>query len=343
MLLILLALLLALVLSLGVYLHIDKIKSNRIATLILSKIPGGPGALDIVRQPLVTSPLSFYQDPYATSSDPRKRAYVTILYNEAYIPGALLLGYSLRKHGMLDLSVAQNMVLLYLHERLSKKAVALLKESGWDTRAVDHIPHPPGRPPFGRFMDAYTKLGIFELEEFEQVFYMDADTLVLRPFPEIWLYPVPLAACRDVRKVQGWLKNINGGILLLKPNRRLMQHMLEIAPVYEYNEMTAEQGLLDAYWAQVVTILPYTYNGQLGIRRMFPEVWEVLSKHVKIIHYTSIKPWEWHAPSSTPMERKLWWDMWMEMEVDRRRQGLKSLGDLGKATRLGLERHSSDA
>lgn len=37
------------------------------------------------------------------------------------------------------------------------------------------------------------------LEEYEQIFYMDADMLVVKPFPEIWSFPVPLAATRDVR------------------------------------------------------------------------------------------------------------------------------------------------
>jgi len=36
--------------------------------------------------------------------------------------------------------------------------------------------------------------------EFEQIFYMDADTLAYRAFPEIWSFPVASAASRDVRK-----------------------------------------------------------------------------------------------------------------------------------------------
>lgn len=83
------------------------------------------------------------------------------------------------------------------------------------------------------------------LEEFDQVFYMDADTLVHRPFHEIWSYPVPLAAARDVRMGHGWLPSINAGTLLLKPNKRVLEHMLEIAPIYKYNTVFAEQGLLN--------------------------------------------------------------------------------------------------
>ncbi|KAG8985515.1 hypothetical protein FRB94_004877 [Tulasnella sp. JGI-2019a] len=281
-------------------------------------------------QALVTSPLSFYSSPFSHSTNPSKRAYCTCLYDEGYVPGAILLGYSLKKHGMLDPAVAQNMVLLYTPGSLSIDSLEILKEGGWDAREVAQIPHPPGRPPAGNFMDQYTKLTLFELEEFEQIFYLDADTLVHRPFPEIWAYPVALAAARDVRMGHGWLDSINAGTLLLKPNRRVLKHMLEIAPIFKYNTVFAEQGLLNAYWAQAITLLPYAYNGQLGIKRVFPKIWEAFWKDVKIIHYTGVKPWEWHAETDMPAERELWWNVWAEMEDDRKRHGAESLGALGR-------------
>lgn len=110
------------------------------------------------------------------------------------------------------------MLLLYIDSRLSDESLGLLKQAGWTTLAVQQIPHPEGRPPAHNFMDQYTKLSLFEyvefiikkhlsdhsgrLEEYEQIFYMDADMMVVRPFPEIWSFPVPLAATRDVR--MGW-------------------------------------------------------------------------------------------------------------------------------------------
>lgn len=78
------------------------------------------------------------------------------------MPGAILLGYSLRKHGMLDPAVARHMVLLYIPGRISVASLELLEESGWETRPVEQIPHPHGRPPAGNFMDQYTKLRLFE-------------------------------------------------------------------------------------------------------------------------------------------------------------------------------------
>ncbi|KAG8888646.1 hypothetical protein FRB98_007207 [Tulasnella sp. 332] len=283
-----------------------------------------------IGQTLVTSPLSFYSSPFSPSTDPSRRAYCTCLYDEGYVPGAILLGYSLKRHGMLESTVAQHMVLLHTPGSLSIDSMAVLEEIGWDLRLVPQIPYPQGKPPARNFMEQYTKLTLFEFEEFEQIFYLDADTLVHRPFQEIWSYPVALAAVRDVRMGHGWLPSINAGTLLLKPNRRVLQHMLEVAPIFKYDTVFAEQGLLNAYWAQAITHLPYAYNGQLGIKRVFPEIWKVFLDDVKIIHYTGVKPWEWHIETDTPLERELWWDVWRQMEVDRKRRGARSLGSMGR-------------
>lgn len=68
------------------------------------------------------------------------------------------------------------------------------------------------------------------------------------------------------RAGSGWLPTINAGSLLLKPNKKLLAHMLELAPTFRYNAVFAEQALLNAYWARDLTILPYLYNGQVCVR-----------------------------------------------------------------------------
>ncbi|KZV97189.1 nucleotide-diphospho-sugar transferase [Exidia glandulosa HHB12029] len=283
----------------------------------------------------VTTPLQFYDAPFKPVGDPSRRAYATTIYNEHYVPGALLLGWSLRKHGMLNPDIAQRMLLLHIPGRLSNASLALLESVGWEARAVEHIPHPAGRPPASNFMDQYTKLRLFELEgEFDAVFYMDADMLVFRPFPEIWDFPSPFAASRDVRMGSGWLPTINAGSLLLKPNKRLLKHMLEIAPTFKYNIVFAEQALLNAYWARDLTILPYIFNGQLGIKRVYPHVWPSFAADVRIVHYTGTKPWEWHEASDMPLERAQWWAAWEEMEAQRVKGGLASLGKLGRDPKM---------
>ncbi|KAH7098846.1 nucleotide-diphospho-sugar transferase [Auriculariales sp. MPI-PUGE-AT-0066] len=279
----------------------------------------------------VTRPLSFYKTPFSPSTNPLRRAYATTLYNDAYVPGALLLGHSLVRHGMLSDSVAQSMLLLYIPGRVSNASLELLATEGWMLRAVERIPPPETKKAAHNFQDQYTKLRLFELEdEFDAVFYMDADMLAVRPFPEIWSFPAPFASARDVRMGYGWLPTINAGSLLLKPNKRLLKDMLTLAPTLRYDGTFAEQALLNAYWARDLTMLPYIYNGQLGIKRVYPKHWEAFAHDVRIIHYTGTKPWEWHEESDMPLERAQWWWAWDEMETARATKGLSSLGTLGR-------------
>ncbi|KAG8843092.1 hypothetical protein FRC20_004067 [Serendipita sp. 405] len=300
-------------------------------------VPGATPSSD-VRKGVVPSPLSFYTHPFSSSLDPAKRAYATTLYSESYLPGALLLGYSLRKHGMLNPDVAQHMVLLHIGGRLSDEILQLLQSVGWQTIAVDKIPAPKGKPPAKGYRDQYTKLRLFELEKFDQIFYIDADALVVKPFPEIWSFPVPFAASRDVRAnaVGIWLPTINAGTFLAKPNRRLLENMLEVAPLLDYDSWFAEQALLDKYWLRDLTFYPYIYNGQLDMKRGLPEVWDAFLPDMRIIHYTGTKPWWCGYSVNEPEERRLWIRDWEEMVAMREMDGDPLPGDLPHLTAHGF-------
>ncbi|KAG8809791.1 hypothetical protein FRC17_009792 [Serendipita sp. 399] len=157
------------------------------------------------------------------------------------------------------------------------------------------------------------------MDQFDQIFYIDADALVIQPFPEIWSFPTPFAAARDVRQGHGWLTTINAGTFLLKPNRRLLSNMLEVAPYLKYKSKFAEQALLNAYWERDITILPYLYNAQLDIKRVSKDAWDSLRDRIRIIHYTGGKPWQCRSKTDLPNERQIWLHAWQAMMEEKRR------------------------
>ncbi|KAG8817773.1 hypothetical protein FRC18_000363 [Serendipita sp. 400] len=163
------------------------------------------------------------------------------------------------------------------------------------------------------------------MEEFEQIFYIDADALVVKPFPEIWSFPTPFAASRDVRKGHGWLSTINAGTFLLKPSQRLLSHMLQVAPYLKYESKFAEQALLNVYWERDITILPYLYNAQLDIKRVSRDAWNSLKDRMRIIHYTGVKPWQCKGKTDLPTERQIWLDAWRNMMEEKQRSNHPSL------------------
>jgi lipopolysaccharide biosynthesis glycosyltransferase len=69
---------------------------------------------------------------------------------------------------------------------------------------------------------------------------------------------------------------------------------------------------------------------KLGVKRVFPKIWEAFKNDIKIIHYTGLKPWQWHEEPDMPIERELWWRIWEEMEEARSKQGLQTLGNIGR-------------
>lgn len=62
-----------------------------------------------------------------------------------------------------------------------------------------------------------------------------------------WVGSVPTSEGSTLNRSvgYGWLPTINAGSLLLKPNKAMLSHMLEIAPIFKYNTVFAEQGLLN--------------------------------------------------------------------------------------------------
>ncbi|KAG8822699.1 hypothetical protein FRC17_009487 [Serendipita sp. 399] len=252
------------------------------------------------------------------SAPPLRLQYIATV---AFVGTLLLLIYtSIPGHP----DIARHMLLLHIPGRLSDESLQLLRSVGWETVAVDRISVPEGKESGPEYKDQYTKLQLFELEEYDQIFYIDADALVVKSFPEIWSFPAPFAACRDIRIGTDtvWLSTINAGTLLLKPNRRLLAHMLEAAPFIEYEHWFAEQALLNAYWLRDMTFYPYIFNGQLDLKRGFPDIWTALKHDVRIVHYTWNKPWKCDLQVDQLNERREWLWEWEEMIEVRERQGL---------------------
>jgi glycogenin glucosyltransferase len=65
------------------------------------------------------------------------------------------------------------------------------------------------------------------------------------PSPEIWPFPVPLAAARDVPHGFGWLPTINAGTLLFQPKGGAFEDMMRKAGALRNGTVFAELRLLE--------------------------------------------------------------------------------------------------
>jgi alpha-N-acetylglucosamine transferase len=114
------------------------------------------------------------------TNKPRHNAYATLITRDSYLPGVIILAYTLQRNGS-----AYPLVVLYT-PNLPKEARRVLEleapKCNMVLRECDHL-----LPPAGikmtliaeRFADTWTKLRVFELVEYDAVCYLDADMAVL--------------------------------------------------------------------------------------------------------------------------------------------------------------------
>ncbi|KAG8752654.1 hypothetical protein FRC12_011845 [Ceratobasidium sp. 428] len=141
-------------------------------------------------------------------SPPRPNsAFVTLLTNPSYLPGVLVLHDSLQSR---PVSSAYPLIVM-ITPSVPRESLEILRQRNIKTRSVMPMGPEPGKwsvdPHDSRFIDAWTKLRVFELSEFERVVLLDADMLVRKnmdelmhlDLPEDWIAGAHACACNPRR------------------------------------------------------------------------------------------------------------------------------------------------
>ena len=216
-------------------------------------------------------------------------AIVTTLYNDGYAAAVATLGHSLQKT-----NTTARLIVLYFPSVVTPKALCLATSSGWDPVPVTRIAPPNGgKGVNNHFADQFTKLSLWSLDKIgvSNLVYLDADTLVLRNFDEMFQLPYAFAAAPDVwGDHRGMTLEFNAGVLFLKPNSDVYNHILEILPYTDFPMQFAEQAFLNQYFAGRTVTLPPVYNGNLAMKTRYPLAWKGLKDEMRVYHYTMVKP-----------------------------------------------------
>ncbi|PSR72718.1 hypothetical protein PHLCEN_2v11413 [Hermanssonia centrifuga] len=219
----------------------------------------------------------------------QNHAIVTTLYSDSYAAAVATLGHSLRKA-----NTNARLVVLYFPDRISPAALCVATSSGFESHPISRIPPPhnsAGMDP--HFIDQFTKLALWSLDSLsiDSLIYMDADTLVLRNFDEIFSLPFSFAAVPDVfLDDRGFVITFNAGVLFLKPDTEIFHAMIDVLPVARFPPEYAEQAFLNQFFAPSAVRLPYVYNGNLAYKKRAPKLWEDIRGELRVIHYTIEKP-----------------------------------------------------
>ncbi|KAF7369371.1 Glycosyltransferase family 8 protein [Mycena venus] len=220
-----------------------------------------------------------------------RRAIVSSLYSDGFAIAVAVVGHSAR-----TANVSARLLLPYLEERVSEKALCIVRAAGWEPYPVPFIPPPhKGQDIHRRFVDQYTKLNIWRLDQqgIDSAVYLDADTLVRRNFDELFDSPFNFAAVGDVYGAgdpRGFSLTFNAGVLAYRPSSAVFDDMRQKMEIARYPLKQAEQAFLNLYFGGTALLIPYTYNANLAIKTRSPVLWQRLADEMRIVHYTVLKP-----------------------------------------------------
>ena len=218
---------------------------------------------------------------------------MTSLYTDAYGVAVSALGYSLSKA-----STSARKIVIYLPEKVSNYTLCRVKSAGWELLPAEYIPPPDGgKDVFWRFLDQYTKLRIWTLDQpptsLKSIVYLDADTLVKRNFDELFDIPFVFAASLDVYlDNRGFGIGFNAGVLAIKPDSKVFNDMMTKVSRKDYKHDEAEKGFLNLYYGQQAIRLPHVYNGNLAIKGKGRKYRAAIQNQMRIVHFTLTKPFD---------------------------------------------------
>jgi len=241
----------------------------------------------------------------------KKRAFFSALFTDNYILGALLLGYTLKQHhSNID------MFIIIIDDKLSKHSLCALKLGGWNPVYVSNIAPPlPGTWP--HFVNQFTKLILWNMTEFDSIVYLDADTLVLSDISHLHaLVEDPLRTGFDfAAAADHWngkfAYHFNAGVLVLHPCQFVFKELMQTSKIEgNYDPVMAEQAFLNAFYQLRYLQLPLIYNVNLALYSGYPDLWRILKKDFKIVHFTLNKPFLNPNAPSNEEPVSLYLDVW---------------------------------
>jgi len=228
--------------------------------------------------------------PFATSpkSPQSGRAYATFLSTrlqndddyDAYFLATRVLAYQLLYHPSTKTNIDVPFVVI-VPPHVSESKVKQLEKDGATVIRVSNLNPSTNWTTAGdeRFVDQFTKLRLFELTQYEQILYIDADTLLTDSLDGVWSEPAAVKISKPKSRtaadapIQGeaelpeWYAiagipdsdknavlstttaadaNMNGGFFLLRPNEPLFRYYAALLDIpYSFNSRFMEQSLLN--------------------------------------------------------------------------------------------------
>ncbi|MDO5704846.1 MAG: glycosyltransferase [Paracoccus sp. (in: a-proteobacteria)] len=233
-------------------------------------------------------------------------AYVTLVTNADYLPGAETLVRSLRLTGTTaDIAV--------MHRGIPDAALAALRHLGARLIAADLLPTSAefdrahardalharaaftrgGKPDFHTPLDNFVKLRLWQLDYARTVF-IDADAVVVRNVDKLFGFPEFCAAPNVYEGLDGFHR-MNSGVFTARPDPATFAAMMARLDRPGIFWRRTDQTFLQDFFPDWHG-LPIQYNMLQYVWINMPALWDWDGVH--IIHYQYEKPWSDHAKAA---------------------------------------------
>ena len=234
----------------------------------------------------------------------KKYTYVTLLTNDSYFPGVVILYESLRRVN------TSYPLLCLITNNVSENIVENLIKLGIKYKKVATIPMPDNFTAFNvtinekfttTWKDCFTKFYAFELTEYDKVIFCDADLMFLKNCDHCFEMS-HMTAALDGEYSNHWPDNphFNAGFMVIKPEKDSVIKLLKYISSLDledlgFTSVIADQEILNLYytkWPQDTKLhLSKYYN-------VFPNCsaniyTDDILKNGYFVHFVGVKPWEY--------------------------------------------------
>ncbi|KAF4824551.1 Glycogenin-1 [Colletotrichum tropicale] len=235
------------------------------------------------------------------------QVYATLLLNDTYLPGALVLAHSLR-----DAGTSRQLAVLATLDTVSAEVITELKA------VYDHVIPVPrirnDRPANLYLMNrpdlhsAFTKVNLWRQTQFSKIVYIDADVVAYRAPDELFDIAAPFSAAPDI----GWPDLFNTGVMVLSPDMGDYYALMAMAE-RGISFDGADQGLLNMHFKNTYNRISFTYNVTPSAHYQYVPAYRHFQSSINMVHFIGPdKPWfKGRQPSQTdsPFEDMVgrWW------------------------------------
>ncbi|OAP61227.1 hypothetical protein AYL99_03428 [Fonsecaea erecta] len=215
----------------------------------------------------------------------RSAVFATLLMNDAYLPGAMVLGHSLKDKG-----AKAPLVAFILADRLSSDTITELRTVYDEIVPIQEIKN---KSPANLYLmnradliSSFTKIELWRQTQFKRIVYLDADMVVLRAPNELLSLDTSFAAVPDI----GWPDCFNSGMMVLNPN------MADYYSLYALAQRGisfdgADQGLLNMHFREWQR-LSFVYNCTPSGHYQYVPAYRHFSSNIAAVHFIGKdKPW----------------------------------------------------